>query len=366
MEYVDNKNCNIKNYDAYIRLASAIIIITLVLYIKSYFLLLLLVPLLLYTGLKRHCYIYDIFSKNGKFSMRNFYMSQLPKFDSSSTFVFNTKGELYFKNKSAKQKLSHIKAFKDFKLNISVDKLENKQEYTFYYSYQELHYQLNLQVINDTSSVLVYAVDITQIVNLNYEIEKTQKEIIYTMGEIAEKRSQETGHHVKRVAEYSQTLALLYGLDTDEAKMLKLASPMHDIGKIAVPDNILNKPGKLTDNEYTAIQEHAQLGFDMLKNSDRPIIKTAAIVAQQHHEKYDGTGYPNGLKGEDIHIYGRITAIVDVFDALFSERTYKKAWNLNDVLQLLSEERGKHFDPLLIDLFLKNIDTFLEIKNKYR
>ncbi len=198
-----------------------------------------------------------------------------------------------------------------------------------------------------------------------HEIESTQKEIIYTLGEIAETRSQETGFHVKRVAEYTKLLALKYGLSEEEANLLALASPMHDIGKVGISDSILNKPGKLTPEEYATMQGHALSGYEMLKHSSRPILKTAAIIALQHHEKYDGGGYPHGLKGDDIHLYGRITAIADVFDALASDRVYKKAWSLGDIVELFRRERGRHFDPVLTDLFLEHLHEFLEIRSRY-
>ncbi|NGZ76379.1 HD domain-containing phosphohydrolase [Saccharibacillus alkalitolerans] len=200
---------------------------------------------------------------------------------------------------------------------------------------------------------------------LRHEIESTQKEIIYTLGEIAETRSQETGFHVKRVAEYTKLLALKYGLSEEEANLLALASPMHDIGKVGISDAILNKPGKLTAEEYATMQSHALSGYEMLKHSNRPILKTAAIIALQHHEKYGGGGYPQGLKGEDIHLYGRITAIADVFDALASDRVYKKAWPLADIVELFRKERGGHFDPILTDLFLEHLDEFLAIRASY-
>ncbi|MBD2870277.1 DUF3369 domain-containing protein [Paenibacillus sp. IB182493] len=202
-------------------------------------------------------------------------------------------------------------------------------------------------------------------IDLNREIESTQKEIIYTLGEIAETRSKETGFHVKRVAEYTKLLALKHGLPKEEAELISLASPMHDIGKVGISDAILNKPGKLTGEEYEIMKTHAQSGYDMLKHSGRPIMKTASIIALQHHEKYDGTGYPQGLKGEEIHIYGRLTALADVFDALASDRVYKKAWPLPDIIGLLKEQRGKHFDPVLTDLFLAHLDEFLVIREKY-
>ena len=201
---------------------------------------------------------------------------------------------------------------------------------------------------------------------LNLEIEETQKEVVFTMGAIGESRSKETGNHVKRVAAYSKILALACGMNEAEAEMLKQASPMHDIGKVAIPDAILNKPGKLNKEEYQAMQEHALLGHEMLKHSERTLLQTAATVAYEHHEKYDGSGYPQGLKGEAIHFYGRITAIADVFDALGSDRIYKKAWEDEAIFALLRSERGKHFDPLLIDLFFDHIEEILLLRDKYK
>ncbi|WP_417334164.1 HD-GYP domain-containing protein [Halarcobacter sp.] len=201
---------------------------------------------------------------------------------------------------------------------------------------------------------------------LNHEIEDTQKEVVFTMGSIGESRSKETGNHVKRVAEYSKLLALHYGLSKEEAELLKQASPMHDIGKVAIPDSILNKPGRFDDKEREVMNTHAQLGYEMLKHSNRPLLKAAAIVSLEHHEKWDGTGYPKGLKGEEIHIYGRITALADVFDALGSDRCYKKAWEDEKIFKLFKEEKGKHFDPKLVDIFFENINQFLEIRNKFK
>ncbi|WP_428738099.1 HD domain-containing phosphohydrolase [Sulfurimonas sp.] len=206
--------------------------------------------------------------------------------------------------------------------------------------------------------------DVTDIYKLNEEIINTQKEVVEKMGAIGETRSQETGEHVQRVAEYSYMLALLHGLSEEEATLLKQASPMHDIGKVGIPDNILNKPGKLTPQEFEIMKTHAQLGYDMLKHSNRDILKASAIVAYTHHEKWDGSGYPRALQGEDIPIFGRITAIADVFDALGHDRVYKKAWELDKILEFFKEQRGKHFDPILVDLFLENLDSFLKIEQK--
>jgi response regulator RpfG family c-di-GMP phosphodiesterase len=207
---------------------------------------------------------------------------------------------------------------------------------------------------------------IHQIESLSDEIINTQKEIIYTMGEIAETRSKETGNHVKRVAEYSKLLALKLGLDEKTADMLKLASPMHDIGKVGIPDNILNKPGKLTFEEFEVMKTHAQLGYEMLKHSQKPILQAAAIVSKEHHEKYNGKGYPLGLIGEEIHIFARITAVADVFDALGSDRVYKKAWEDEKIFELFRSERGEHFDPKIIDLFFNNLDEIFIIRDKFK
>lgn len=205
-----------------------------------------------------------------------------------------------------------------------------------------------------------------EIQHLNQEISDTQKEVIFTMGAIGEQRSKETGNHVKRVAYYSKILALHYGLDEEEAEMLRQASPMHDIGKVAIPDAILNKPGRFEPHEREVMEKHAILGFEMLNSSNRPLLKMAAIVASQHHERWDGEGYPKGLKGEEIHIYGRITALADVFDALGSDRVYKKAWDNERIFALFKQERGGHFDPKLIDIFFDNLDEFLSIQENFK
>ena len=230
---------------------------------------------------------------------------------------------------------------------------------------ENIKYKNDLETINNDLEEQVCQ-RIGEIYALNKEIEDTQKEVVFTMGAIGESRSKETGHHVKRVAEYSKVLALKYGLSDSESELLKQASPMHDIGKIAIPDSILNKPGRFDDEERKIMDTHSDLGYEMLNSSQRPLLKLAAIVAHQHHEKWDGSGYPRGLKGEDIDISGRITAIADVFDALGSDRVYKKAWDDERIFNLFKEERGKHFDPKLVDIFFDNLDTFLGIRNKYK
>lgn len=231
----------------------------------------------------------------------------------------------------------------------------------------KLYVKTNFYPIVDLNSNVVEFLqlmhDVTEIIELNNEIINTQKDVILTMGAVGEARSKETGLHVKRVAEYSYLLAKLAGLGEDNAKLLRDASPMHDIGKVGIIDNILNKPGQLTKEEFEIMKTHSELGYEMLKHSDREIMKTAAIVAYTHHEKYDGSGYPKGIKGEEIPMYGRITALADVFDALGHDRIYKKAWKLDRIVKYIKNERGKHFDPNIANLFLDNIELFIEIRN---
>ena len=200
---------------------------------------------------------------------------------------------------------------------------------------------------------------------LQKELLETQKEIIETMGEIGETRSEETGNHVKRVAKYSYKLAQLMGLSETDALLLQYASPMHDIGKVAISDAILLKPGKLTDIEFEQMKLHAVYGYNIFRKSERELLKTAATIAHEHHERWDGGGYPRGLKGENIHIFGRITAVADVFDALGTDRVYKKAWSLEKICEYFAEQRGKQFDPALIDLFFAHLEDFIDIRNTY-
>jgi hypothetical protein len=211
-----------------------------------------------------------------------------------------------------------------------------------------------------------YTGKILEAAMLQEEIEATQREIIFTMAETGEMRSKETGYHVKRVAEYCRLFAVKYGLNEAESELLRLSSPMHDIGKIAIPDSILLKPSKLTDEEWAIMKTHTTLGYDMLKHSERRLLKSASIIAHQHHEKWDGTGYPCGLKDQEIHIYGRITALSDVFDALGCDRVYKKAWEMDRIVGLFRSESGFQFDPDLVRVFLENVDNFVQIKETYK
>ncbi len=197
------------------------------------------------------------------------------------------------------------------------------------------------------------------------DIQETQKELVYMLGEAVEQRSKETGAHVKRVAQISQLLAEAYGLPDQESELIKLASPLHDVGKVGIPDSILNKPGKHTPEEWEIMKTHAIMGEEILAKSDKRILQLGSIIAGQHHEKWDGNGYPRGLKGEEIHIAGRITALADVFDALGSKRCYKEAWPIEKIIAIIKEEKGKQFEPRLVELFEENIDALVAIREAF-
>lgn len=175
----------------------------------------------------------------------------------------------------------------------------------------------------------------------------------------------ELSGHLKRVAAYAKLLALKFGMTEQEANFVKQVSPMHDIGKWAIPENILQKPDKLTPEEWEIMKTHTLAGYEMLKDSKLEVLQMGAMVAMQHQEKFDGTGYPNGLKGEQIHIYSRITTVADVFDALGSERSYKQAWPTDAIIRYFQDGRGSHFDPSLVDLLLTHLAEFLAIRENW-
>ena len=200
---------------------------------------------------------------------------------------------------------------------------------------------------------------------LRQEIDATQKELIYSLGEIAESRSTENGQHVKRVGYIAAFLAKKLGFCPHDVEIMHLAASIHDVGKIAIDDKILNKPGKLTYDEFEQMKTHCVLGYELLKNSNRDLLKTAAIIAYQHHENYDGSGYPQGLKGEEIQLASRIVALVDVFDALATKRVYKEIWPQEEIISFLRSQRGIKFDPYLLDVFFENYDEINTIFNTY-
>jgi Response regulator containing a CheY-like receiver domain and an HD-GYP domain len=194
------------------------------------------------------------------------------------------------------------------------------------------------------------------------ELEENQKEMIYVLTELMEATSDETGRHIRRVAEYSRLLAEYYpGLSSDDVEIIFHSAPMHDIGKITIPHHILCKPDKLTAEEFEIMKTHTTRAAEVMRISKRKFMKAAEVIALQHHEKWDGTGYPQGLSGNQIHIYARIVAVADVFDALSHKRVYKEAWSLEDATNYIMEHSGTHFDPELTEIFAEHLDEFKAI-----
>ncbi|WP_210472800.1 HD domain-containing phosphohydrolase [Vibrio crassostreae] len=204
-----------------------------------------------------------------------------------------------------------------------------------------------------------------RILKLQKQTLNIQKDMIHVLGEAIETRSGETGNHVKRVAKLSSLLAKYRGLSHREVEMIEIISPMHDVGKISVPESILDKPGKLTDQEWEVMKLHTTAGYNLLKSGTGDITNLAAIIANEHHERWDGTGYPNGKVGDEIHLFARITAVADVFDALLSARCYKEPWPLDMVVDFFERECGYQFDPQLTKLLLKHLPEFVAIRDSY-
>lgn len=193
-----------------------------------------------------------------------------------------------------------------------------------------------------------------------------ERDTVFRLCKAAEFRDPETGAHILRMAHYSQLIAKKLGLPPDEQELLLEAAPMHDIGKVGITDNILLKPGRLDAAEFEIMKQHAAFGYELLKNSNSRVLQAGAEIALGHHEKYDGSGYPQGLKGEAIPIFSRIVAVADVFDALTSERPYKKAWSLEQAVDFLNAGSGTHFDPQCVQAFLDGFDDVLAIRDRYQ
>jgi putative two-component system response regulator len=196
-------------------------------------------------------------------------------------------------------------------------------------------------------------------------LRSSSDELVQALSQAIEGRDIETGQHIARMSRYTTLLARATGFDDDECEQIRLASPMHDVGKIGIADGILFKPGVLTDAEYGVIQQHANLGYDILAKSELPLLRLAATIARTHHERWDGGGYPFGLAGEEIPIEGRMTAVADVFDALVSRRVYKPAMPLEQALDIMRKGRGTQFDPELLDAFLDQLEAIEVIRSEY-
>jgi response regulator RpfG family c-di-GMP phosphodiesterase len=267
--------------------------------------------------------------------------------------------------------------YKDIIKNVIEQKQNIKtDEYSIFYQLNEDKTALLLLLEGDVSSMEIedtlFKLFITDAaitydnLLLAQDIKESQKDTIFMLSELAEQRSKETGKHVKRVAYYCKEIGEEIGMNEDDVEMLFAAAPMHDIGKIAIRDAVLKKAGALTDPEFNEMKDHSLKGYELLKDSEKPLMQMAGVIAHEHHERFDGKGYPQGLLGEEIHIYGRIVALCDVFDALSSKRVYKEAWPLDQVYELLKDERGKQFDPKIVDAFFRRLEAILSLREVYK
>ncbi|NMH61185.1 response regulator [Alteromonas ponticola] len=198
------------------------------------------------------------------------------------------------------------------------------------------------------------------------ELRRTRLEVVQRLGRAAEYKDNETGMHVMRMSHYARVLALAYGFSKEQADLLLHAAPMHDIGKIGIPDSIMLKPARLTEEEFAIMRTHPLIGAEILGEANSELLAIAKSVALTHHEKWDGTGYPNGLKGEEIPIEGRIVALADVFDALTSKRPYKDAWSVEETMRYINAQKELHFESRLVELLEANLDEFLKIKHRWK
>ncbi len=251
-----------------------------------------------------------------------------------------------------------------------VESPDSKILSVFHKNGKELYFNITfvplLMRVGHPESVILVCQDITESLELTRELMDTQRDLLSLVGGVVENRSLETGMHVKRVGEISRLLAMQCGLGSAHADMIRIAAPLHDIGKVGIPDEILHKPGKLDDAEFEVMKKHAFMGYQILRKINRPLVHMAALIAHEHHERYDGAGYPRGLKGGEISIEGRIVAIVDVLDALGHVRSYKEAWDEDTILAYLQKHRGHRFDPMLVDLVLAHWDDIMSIRGRYQ
>lgn len=222
--------------------------------------------------------------------------------------------------------------------------------------------RLELTVLERTAA-LRHAIDSLE--RAEKELRLSREETIQRLAIAAEYRDGATAQHIQRMSHYCCLLARRHGLDSQQCELIRIASPMHDIGKIGTPDHILLKPGKFTPDEFKAIALHPEIGYRILSGSGADLLKLAATIAWTHHEKFDGSGYPRGLHGDTIPLEGRIAAIADTFDALTSKRVYKPAFPIEQAIDIMHKRRGKDFDPDLLDTFINGMDEVLKIRNQF-
>ena len=242
-------------------------------------------------------------------------------------------------------------------------RIRNSVRVKLYYDGLEQQKEQLERAVGERTAELAAAV--AQLTQIQHDLRASQEETIYRLSRAAEFRDDETGQHLQRMSWYCHLLGSRSGLDEQTCEMLRIASPMHDVGKLGIPDRILLKPGRLTPEEFAVMKTHAEIGYRILHGSEAVPLRMAATIAHTHHEKWDGNGYPRGLKGEEIPLIGRIAAVADVFDALTSSRPYKPAWPLDAALDLMRKSAGSHFDPALIEVFFASLDDVLTIRERF-
>jgi HD-GYP domain-containing protein (c-di-GMP phosphodiesterase class II) len=235
--------------------------------------------------------------------------------------------------------------------------------------FQALNKETGLFTVDDAEMLLLisnYASKSIENAMLYSQLTRTQTQIITKLSSAAEFKDADTSMHTRRVGYFAAIIAKGLGLAAKDVELIRLTAPMHDVGKIGIADAIIHKPGKLDVEEFDEMKKHAMIGFELLGDEDNNFLRTAAEISRDHHEKVDGTGYPQGLIGDEISLFGRITAIADVFDALTSKRPYKDAWSLPDAMKYLQDNRGTHFDTTLVDIFVSHESDVKEIYKKYQ
>ncbi len=272
-----------------------------------------------------------------------------------------------------KEKEDHLRAVKaganDF-ISKPVDKIELEVRTASLLKMKEaqdaiIHYQAELETkVEKRTEQLRHALN--ESVEAQRETKKANIETIHRLVVAAEYKDEDTANHIMRMSSYCEILAKSLHIPPGDIELVHLASPLHDVGKIGTPDNILFKPGKHTAEEFEIMKQHTVFGGRILNNSTSKLLQAGEVIALSHHEKWDGSGYPKGLAGKDIPLWGRICAVADVFDALSSKRPYKEAFSKEKTLEIMKESRGKHFEPKLMDLFLENIDKVLVVQKKYK
>jgi response regulator RpfG family c-di-GMP phosphodiesterase len=318
-----------------------------------------------------HTVILKLLSGNGKEALSSFTALQ----DNSEFRVVDARGRFQNTAGSDVKKLVGDEVFRSLQTlkerncnllvhNDSVYLYEDTLDSRFLVCIVDVH-RLELQ---DRQLLDIFASNVSMAfenLRLNREITGTQEELITRLSEVVETRSHDTAQHVRRVGLFCELIAGKYGMKETLIHDLKLASTMHDIGKIGIPDEILLKPGLLTEDEFTVVKTHTEIGYRLLKRSSRPLLKTAAQICLEHHERYDGTGYPKGIMGDEIIINARIVSICDVFDSITHGRLHREPWDFDRASEYLRVEKAGAFDPDLVDLFLENPDLVVQINHDF-